>query len=71
MLESGNSTVHFLPNGITLVQDQGFLVTREVGDSEENATTNFVSVGTTNPDGTGSRIGVVYYTALLRKPLSY
>jgi hypothetical protein len=58
--ESGNSTVHFLPNGITLVQGQGFLVTREVSDgSEENATTNFVSVGSTNPNGTGSRIGVV------------
>jgi hypothetical protein len=58
--ESGNSTVHFLPNGITLVQGQGSLITREVGGgSEENATTNFVSVGSTNPDGTGSRIGVV------------
>ncbi|HZD34486.1 MAG TPA: hypothetical protein VE130_04720 [Nitrososphaeraceae archaeon] len=58
--ESGNSTVHFLPNGITLVQGQGLLVTREVGDGiEENATTYFVSVGSTNPNGTGSRIGVV------------
>jgi hypothetical protein len=58
--ESGNSTVHFLPNGVTLVQGRGFLVTREIGDgSEENATTNFVSVGATNPNGTGSRIGVV------------
>lgn len=71
--ESGNSTVHFLPNGITLVQGQGFLVTQEDGDGreEENATTNFVSVGTTNPNGiesrtgvvgTGSRTGIVYFT---------
>lgn len=71
--ESGNSTVHFLPNGITLVQGQGFLVTQEDGNGreEENATSNFVSVGITNPNGTesrtgvvgtGGRTGIVYYT---------
>ena len=59
--ESGNSTVNILPNGITLVQGHGLLVTQEDGDGteEENATTSFVSLGSTNPNGTGSRIGVV------------
>ncbi len=60
--ESGNSTVNIQPNGITLVQGQGILVTQEDGDGrgeEENATTTFVSLGTANSNGTESRTGVV------------
>lgn len=33
----------------------------EEGEEVENATTTFVSLGTTNPNGTGSRSGVVFY----------
>lgn len=57
--ETGNSTVNIQPNGVTLVQGQGFLVTEDGNGKEENATTTFVSLGSTNPNGTGSRAGVI------------
>ena len=33
----------------------------EEEEEEENATLTFVSLGTTNPNGTGSRTGVAFY----------
>jgi hypothetical protein len=62
--ETGNATVNIQPNGVALVQGQGFLVTQEDGDGngEENATTAFVSLGTANPNGTGSRTGIAFFS---------
>ena len=72
--ETGNLTLNIQPNGLYIEQGQGFIVTvtedgaaaaaaaeEEEEEEEENATLTFVSLGTTNPNGTGSRTGVAFY----------
>jgi hypothetical protein len=61
--ETGNLTLNIQPNGLYIEQGQGFIVTEDGAASgeEENATLTFVSLGTTNPNGTGSRTGVAFY----------
>jgi hypothetical protein len=62
--ETGNLTLNIQPNGLYIEQGQGFIVTEDgaaAEEEEENATLTFVSLGTTNPNGTGSRTGVAFY----------
>jgi hypothetical protein len=63
--ETGNLTVNVLPNGLSIEQGQGFIVTEEDGaaaeEEEENATVTFVSLSRTNPDGTGSGTSVAFF----------
>jgi hypothetical protein len=61
--EIGNLTLNIQPNGLYMEQGEGFIVTENgaTAGGEENATLTFVSLGTTNPNGTGSRTGVAYY----------
>jgi hypothetical protein len=64
--ESGNLTVNLQPNGLSIEQGRAFIATEdgaaaEEEKEEENATLTFVSLGSTNPNGTGSRTGVAFY----------
>jgi hypothetical protein len=62
--ETGNVTVSNQPNGVSFSQGQSLIVTE--GDDgaaeQENATTAFVDISRTNPDGSGSGTGVVFYS---------
>jgi hypothetical protein len=61
--ETGNVTVNIQPNGLSIEQGQGFIVTEDGASAEEeNATITFVLLSRTNPDGTGSGTGVVFYS---------
>jgi hypothetical protein len=66
--EMGNLTLNIRPNGLYIEQGQGLIVTEygaaaeeEEEEEEENATLTFISLGSTNPNGTGSRTGVAFY----------
>jgi hypothetical protein len=59
--ERGNFTVNVLPNGLSLNQGQGLIMTQD-GGQEESATATFASLGRTNPDGTGSGTGAVFFS---------
>jgi hypothetical protein len=63
--ETGNFTVNIQPNGLSIDQGQGFIMTDEYGveeEEEDDATAIFVSLSRTNPDGTGSGTGVVFFS---------
>jgi hypothetical protein len=62
--ETTNTTVNILPNGLALDQGQSLIMTEaEDGAAEqENATTAFVDISRTNPDGTGAGTGVVFFS---------
>jgi hypothetical protein len=66
--ETGNVTVNIQPNGLSIEQGQGFLVTEDGAEEEEeeeeekNATFTYVMLSRTNPDSTGSGTGVVFYS---------
>jgi hypothetical protein len=59
--ETGNYTINIQPNGLSIHQGQGFLMTED--GTEENATTTFVSLSRTNAEGTtGSATGVLFFS---------
>jgi hypothetical protein len=64
--EKANVTVNILPNGLALDQGQSLIVTEDDDGSgtaeQENATTAFVDISRTNPDGTGAGTGVVFFS---------
>jgi hypothetical protein len=63
--ERGNFTVNNLPNGLSINQGQGIVMTENDDDDdgqEENATATFVSLARTNPDGIGSGTSVVFFS---------
>jgi hypothetical protein len=63
--ERGNLTLNILPNGLYIEQGQAFIVTEDgaaTARGEENATATFVSLGTVNPNGTGSRTGIMFFS---------
>jgi hypothetical protein len=62
--ERGNFTVNNLPNGLSINQGQGIVMTEnDDGDGqEENATATFVSLARTNPGGIGSGTSVVFFS---------
>ena len=63
-IETANTTVNILPNGLALDKGQSLIVTEgDDGTTEqENATTTFVDISRMNPDGTGSGTGVVFFS---------
>ena len=63
--ETINVTVNILPNGLALYQGQSLIVTEGDGGGtaeQENATTAFVDISRTNPDGTVVGTGVVFFS---------
>jgi hypothetical protein len=62
--ETSNFTVNIQPNGLSIDQGQGFIMTDEDGveEEEEEATATFVSLSRTNPDGTGSGTSIVFFS---------
>jgi hypothetical protein len=61
--ETGNSTVNIQPNGLSIEQGQGFIMTEDgAEEEEENATLTFVDISRMNPDGTGSSTGVAFFS---------
>ncbi|MDP9499193.1 MAG: hypothetical protein M3P20_04475 [Thermoproteota archaeon] len=61
--ETGNVTSNIQPNGLSIEQGQGFIVTEDgaAAEKEENATFTYVMLSRANPDGTGSGTGVVFF----------
>src|SRR5918998_3743540 len=65
-IETANTTVNILPNGLALDKGQSLIVTE--GDDnngmaeQENATTTFVDISRMNPDGSGRGTGVVFFS---------
>ena len=62
--ETTNTTIDILPNGLDIDKGQSLIVTEgEDGAAEqENATTTFMDISRTNPDGTGTGTGVVFFS---------
>src|SRR5215212_8145868 len=65
--ETINVTVNILPNGLALYQGPSLIVTEGDGGGggtaeQENATTAFVDISRTNPDGTVVGTGVVFFS---------
>jgi hypothetical protein len=62
--ETGNVTSNIQPNGLSIEQGQGFIVTEDgaAAEKEENATFTYVMLSRANPDGTGSGTGVVFFS---------
>jgi hypothetical protein len=58
--EIGNVTINIQPNGLSIDQGQGFIMTEDGAAEEENVTVTFVLLSRTNPDGTGTGTGVVF-----------
>src|SRR5215216_3946755 len=60
--ETGNVTSNIQPNGLSIEQGQGFIVTEDgaAAEKEENATFTYVMLSRANPDGTGSGTGVAF-----------
>jgi len=67
-IETANTTVNILPNGLALDKGQSLIVTEEDDEDDdgtaeqENATTTFVDISRMNPDGSGSGTGVVFFS---------
>jgi hypothetical protein len=63
---TSNVTVNILPNGLVLYQGQSLIVAEGDDDGgtaeQENATTAFVDISHTNPDGTVVGTGVVFFS---------
>lgn len=60
--ERGNFTVNILPNGLSVNQGQGLIMTENAGQ-EETATATFASLGRSEPEGTtGSSTGAVFFS---------
>jgi hypothetical protein len=62
--ETGNLTSNIQPNGLSIEQGQGFIMTKEAAaaEKEENATLTYVMLSRANPDGTGAGTGVAFFS---------
>ena len=63
--ETGNVTSNIQPNGLSIEQGQGFIVTEDgaaATEEQENANLTFVSLTRTNPEGTGSGTAVAFFS---------
>ena len=70
--ERGNFTVNNLPNGLSINQGQGLIMTEDdSGKAEEIATATFISLARTNPDGIGSGTSVVFFSTNSTGQLSF
>jgi hypothetical protein len=63
--ETTNTTIDILPNGLDIDKGQSLIVTEKGDDQgatqQENATTTFMDISHTNPDGSGTGTGVVFF----------
>jgi hypothetical protein len=61
--ETGNVTSNIQPNGLSIEQGQGFIVTEDgaAAEKEENATFTYVMLSRANPGDTGSGTGVSFF----------
>jgi hypothetical protein len=62
--ETGNVTSNIQPNGLSIEQGQGFIMSEDgaaAEKEEENATFTYVMLTRVNPDGTGAGTGVVFF----------
>jgi hypothetical protein len=70
--ERGNFTVNYLPNGLSINQGQGVIMTEDDdGGQKETATATFVSLARTNPDGIGSGTSVVFFSTNATRQLAF
>ena len=71
--ETGNVTSNIQPNGLSIEQGQGFIVTEDgaATEKEENATFTYVMLSRANPDGTGSGTGVVFFNTNSTRQLAF
>jgi hypothetical protein len=61
--ERGNFTINILPNGLSINQGQGLIMTEDDGDQEEEkATATFVSLSHTNPYRIGSGTSIAFFS---------
>ncbi|MFL6485773.1 MAG: hypothetical protein ACJ71D_03555 [Nitrososphaera sp.] len=62
--ERGNFTVNNLPNGLSINQGQGLIMTEDDSGKkeEEIATATFISLARTNPDGIGSGTSIAFFS---------
>jgi hypothetical protein len=61
--ERGNFTVNILPNGLSVDQGQGLIMTEDGGGQQETATVTFASLGRSDPEGTtGSSTGAAFFS---------
>ena len=62
--ETGNVTSNIQPNGLSIEQGQGFIMTEEdaAAEKEENATLTYVMLSRANSDGTGAGTGVAFFS---------
>jgi hypothetical protein len=62
--ERGNFTINILPNGLSINQGQGLIMTEDDdGDQEEEkATATFVSLSRTNPNRIGSGTSIAFFS---------
>src|SRR5215204_1684528 len=62
--ETTNTTIDILPNGHDNDKGQSLIVTEgeDSAAEQENVTTTFMDISRTNPDGTGTGTGVVFFS---------
>jgi hypothetical protein len=61
--ERGNFTINILPNGLSVDQGQGLIMTEDGGGQQETATVTFASLGRSDPEGTtGSSTGAAFFS---------
>jgi hypothetical protein len=63
--ERGNFTINTLPNGLSINQGQGLIMTEDDdggGQEEEKATATFVSLGHTYPSRIGSGTSIAFFS---------
>jgi hypothetical protein len=61
--ETGNVTSNIQPNGLSIEQGQGFIVTEDgaAAEKEENETFTYVMLSRANPGDTGAGTGVSFF----------
>jgi hypothetical protein len=63
--ETTNTTIDILPNGLDIDKGQSLIVTERedsAAEQENATTTTFMDISRTNPDGTGTGTGVVFFS---------
>jgi hypothetical protein len=61
--ETTNTTIDILPNGLDIDKGHSLIVIGvEDGAEQENATTTFMDISSTNPDDTGTGTGIVFFS---------
>jgi hypothetical protein len=63
--ETTNTTIDILPNGLDIDKGQSLIVTEgedSAAEQENATTTTFMDISRTNPDGTGTGTGVVFFS---------